>query len=379
MIAILVITALLLVGYGLLLGSYREGWKAIVPFTVAEDFVPHTGITVLIPARNEEANLTVCIESLLAQDYPAALREIIVVDDHSVDATVEIAQRYAGQGVRCIRMSDLPGNAGRAYKKQALAAGIARATSELIVTTDADCTAGPQLLRTLAARYEAADKPVAIIGPVVFSPAVHPVEVFQALDFATMQGVTAAIHHKGWGSMGNGANLAFQRAAFEAVGGYAGTDHIVSGDDLLLLHKLGKQFPGQTAYLKSEAAFVHTPPQPDLGSFLEQRVRWASKSGKYGDVRLTAQLALVYLTNVALLTVLAVAFWGVVPWGAVLLLWVSKALIDSWSAGPVLVYYGFEEKLKYLFLFQPLHVFYIVVAGFLGIVGKYSWKGRAVK
>ncbi len=378
MTILLVLTALLLAGYTWLLSSYRAGWKAIPPFVVKEDFVPQTSISVIIPARNEEGNIASCIESLLAQDYPAALRQIIVVDDHSVDATADIAGRFINHNVQCIRMVNLPKPAGKAYKKQALSAGIALANSELILTTDADCLAGPHLLRTLAARYEES-KPVAIIGPVTFAPAERLVEIFQVLDFATMQGVTAAIHHKGWGTLANGANLSFQRAAFHAVGGYEGTNHIVSGDDLLLVYKLRKAYPGQIAYLKSEAAVVSTPPQPDLGTFLEQRVRWASKSGKYGDGLLTAQLALVYLTNLALLGVFLAAFLTPLPWGAVLVLWGFKAIIDSWSAGPVLDYYGLDSKTQYLFLFQPLHVVYIVVAGFLGMLGKYSWKGRAVK
>ena len=378
MIPLLIITILLLVGYALLLGSYRAGWQAIPAFQVPEGFVPQTSITVVIPARNEEATIASCIESLLAQDYPAALRQIIVIDDHSVDETAEITGRYAAQNVQCIRMAKLPKPAGKAYKKLALATGIARAESELILTTDADCTGGPQWLRTLAACYEQT-KPVAIIGPVAFMPAESPIAVFQALDFATMQGVTGAVHRKSWGSMANGANLAFRKTAFDAVGGYAGTDHIVSGDDLLLLYKLGKQFPGQTAYLKSKDARVNTPPQPDFGSFLEQRIRWASKSGKYGDRRLTAQLILVYLTNLALLTVVFTAIFSTFSWGAVLVLWSLKALIDYGSAQPVLDYYGLAGKMQYLLLFQPLHVAYIVVAGFLGSTGHYRWKGRTVK
>ncbi len=378
MIPLLLVTALLLIGYALLMSSYRAGWRQIRPFRVPGDFVPQTRICVVVPARNERYNINDCIKSLLEQDYPAHLRQIIVVDDHSVDDTVEIARGYADRGVQCIRMADLPKPAGKAYKKQALAAGIARAEAELILTTDADCTSGTGLLRTVAARYEAG-KPVAIIGPVIFSPVRQSVHIFQALDFASMQGITAAIHQRGWGSMANGANLAFQKTAFDAVGGYEGIDHIASGDDLLLVHKLSKHYPGQVAYLKSKDALVSTPPQPDWGSFLEQRVRWASKSGRYGDSRLTAQLLLVYLVNVALLAIVWDAIFGLTPWGAVLIFWTLKVMVEYWATAPVLAYYGLSSKMRYLFFFQPVHVLYIVVTGFLGLIGKYSWKDRKVK
>ncbi len=51
-------------------------------------------VSIIIPARNEEANLGACLESLTAQtgvDF-----EIIVVDDGSTDRTREIAQSFAG-------------------------------------------------------------------------------------------------------------------------------------------------------------------------------------------------------------------------------------------------------------------------------------------
>lgn len=43
--------------------------------------------------------------------------------------------------------------------------------------------------------------------------------------------------------MCNGANLAYERKAFNEVNGFAGVDHIASGDDMLLMHKIGKQYP----------------------------------------------------------------------------------------------------------------------------------------
>ena len=46
-------------------------------------------VSVIIPARNEEACLGACLQSMLAQDGVAF--EIIVVDDHSTDRTREIA------------------------------------------------------------------------------------------------------------------------------------------------------------------------------------------------------------------------------------------------------------------------------------------------
>jgi cellulose synthase/poly-beta-1,6-N-acetylglucosamine synthase-like glycosyltransferase len=250
-------------------------------------------------------------------------------------------------------------------------------SGELIVTTDADCTAPPGWLRAIAARYEAG-RPGMIVAPVVYDGQARISGIFQELDFMTMQGITAATHALHLGYMSNGANLAFTRAAFLRVGGYSGVDHIASGDDYLLMMKLAKAGE-QIAYLKSTDARVHTPAQNGWKAFLQQRTRWASKSGKYGDHKLTAILIGVYATNLALL------LFGVAclvhPSG--LPMWL--ALIGIKAAAEYLLLIPtalFFRKTRWLWLFpllQPLHILYIVVAGGLGLRGSFTWKGRTIK
>jgi len=51
-------------------------------------------VSVVIPTYNEEKNIGTCLDSILYQDYPPELIEIIVVDNRSEDRTVEIIRRY---------------------------------------------------------------------------------------------------------------------------------------------------------------------------------------------------------------------------------------------------------------------------------------------
>lgn len=366
---------LLLLSYAGLMIWYRRGWDQTPVFKPGNSFVPQTRIAVIIPARNEEDVIGECLKSLLAQDYPKDLLQIIVVDDHSDDATAAIAESL---GVRVLRMADFPHPEGQAFKKYALQKGIEAATSaDLIVTTDADCTAGPQWIRTIAAFYQK-ESPAAIVAPVRYNPTGDWLDVFQTLDFATMQGITAAVNTLGIGTMANGANLAFSKKAFEAVGGYKGTTHLATGDDYLLVHKLQTAFPGKVGYLKAREAFVATAPQPDMLSFFQQRIRWASKSGKYKDKWLTVQLALVYAVNLALLIAFFAAFTPALYWGSFLFFLVIKVAAEYYFLEPVLRYYRLSHLALYFLLLQPLHIFYIVLAGFLGFVGKYEWKARTI-
>ena len=78
------------VGYVLLMLTYLRGWMKQKTFDLPADHRPVTFISVIIPARNESRNIRACIGSILAQEYPRELYEVIVVDDHSTDNTAEI-------------------------------------------------------------------------------------------------------------------------------------------------------------------------------------------------------------------------------------------------------------------------------------------------
>lgn len=370
----------LLSSYTALILMYRMGWERQQGFKLPAGYKPRTLVSIIIPARNEEENITACIGSLLAQAYPSSMFEVIVIDDHSTDGTVAAVNAFKQKDVKLLHLSDFvkEGDETNSYKKKALAAGIGQSQGELIITTDADCVAGNNWLIEMVAKYES-QKPVMIIAPVDFTSNGSLVELFQSLDFMSMQGITVATHQLGLGNMCNGANFAFQKKAFEAVNGYEGIDHLASGDDYLLMMKLQKAFPNNKVYLKSPSAIIRTAPQPDAGSFLQQRIRWASKSGKYDDKKMTVTLILVYLFN---LSFLVLAFLGfnngayLMLSGCMLLVKVVAELIFLY---PVAKFFGKAKQLLFFPVLQPLHIAYIIIAGLLGFVGNYSWKGRDVK
>lgn len=379
MIVFTVISTLFTLLYAVLMMVYRKGWKAQPIFTTKQN-KPSTKISIIIPARNEENNIGVCLDAIIKQDYPKELYEVIVIDDHSTDNTVEIVNRYKSANVRCIRLSNHLSDNTIAYKKKALSIGIAASTGELIVTTDADCFASPYWLKNIAAIYEQ-ENPVMIVAPVDFTNNGSLVQLFQSLDFMSMQGITAASHKLKLGNMSNGANLAFSREAYNAVDGYKGIDHLASGDDYLLMMKMQHAYPGKISYLKNTDAIVKTAPQPDWNSFIQQRIRWASKSGKYDDKKLTSILAFVYLYNVLIFISAFVSFvhLNTIYCYSFFALLLIKTVVELIYLAPVARFFNKRQELLYFPLLQPLHVLYIVSAGLLGFIGVYKWKGRKVK
>lgn len=97
--------------------------------------IPHKKITVIVPARNEAADLRSSVESLLAQDEVEL--SVVIVNDHSTDGTAEIADSLAADSrVRVIH--DPPLTAGWLGKANAMQHGFLATTSEVLVFSDAD-------------------------------------------------------------------------------------------------------------------------------------------------------------------------------------------------------------------------------------------------
>lgn len=377
--AIFILSFVLLFAYYCLISYYHNAWKQIPVFNLSS-FQPSEKISVLIPARNEEGNIQNCLDALLRQTYPAHLLEIIVIDDHSTDSTAAVVRQYHSRSVELLSLKDLLADDSSivAYKKKAIEAGIAKATGTLVVTTDADCTAGENWIATIAA-FHSVRKALFIVSPVKIKPGSSILSIFQCIDFSILQGITAASVSKNFHRMCNGANLAYEKEIFYAVKGFENIDHIASGDDMLLMDKIAIQYPGSIAYLNSTEAIIETLPAESWKAFFNQRIRWASKAGSYKDKRIIAVLLLVYLLNLCLLVLLAGSL--LYPeWFFFFMIAVFYKAIIEWSFVQKVLQYFTLQKLMPLFpLFQPLHIVYTVISGFLGSTGSYTWKGRKVK
>jgi cellulose synthase/poly-beta-1,6-N-acetylglucosamine synthase-like glycosyltransferase len=379
------IAIFLFVAYAILLLYYAWAWQRVPQYTTATATTKNELlISVIIPARNEAANIQHCLNSLYRQTLAAAAFEVIVVDDYSTDNTAAIAARHpvAATVVQMQHLKNLPITG--AHKKQAIAQAIAIARGQLIVTTDADCTAPPQWLNCVAQfylQYHPAfiAMPVCIQLPAYGSITKKWLPVFQQLDFLVLQGITAAAVQQKAHSMCNGANLAYTRSAFLAVNGFEGIDHIASGDDMLLMHKIFERYPQQVHYLKSPEVIVQTAAVESWHAFLQQRIRWASKASLYTDKRITAVLAIVYFFNAGILCLLIAAFFY--HWAAVLfiILLLAKTVVELTLLLPVARFFGVLQSCWYFLPAQPFHILYTTIAGWLGKFGSYQWKGRAVK
>jgi cellulose synthase/poly-beta-1,6-N-acetylglucosamine synthase-like glycosyltransferase len=373
MIALFYTTLFLLAAYTVLLLCYARWWHQ-TPVYKKQTIKEPVNVTVIVPARNEAANIEACLQSLLNQQYPRHLLQIIVVNDQSEDATATIVKNTAGNSVLLLTTDT---GFQTAPKKRAIEKAITHATGELIITTDADCITPVSWVATLVDYYQQTGA-VFIAAPVNMAAGKKLVSIFQTVDFLTMQGITAGVVHRRFTNMCNGANLAYTKKAFEAVGGFKNIDAIASGDDMLLMHKIANHFQGKVGFIKSENATVTTLPVNSWKAFLQQRIRWASKATHYKEQALFAVLLLVYCCNFSMLILIVTGLLSNLWWlvGAFVFI---KFFAELLLVGPVLNFFKQKKLWPWLLLLQPLHIVYIIMAGFLGQVKTYHWKGRRLK
>jgi glycosyltransferase involved in cell wall biosynthesis len=173
-------------------------------------------VSVIVPARNEEASLGACLQSLVSQT--GVEHEIIVVDDASTDRTREIARSFAQVQV----MAAAPLAAGSTGKCNALACGARQARGTWLLFTDADTVHLPGSLA--ASLQEAQEHQAALLS---YSPqqevhglwekAVMPV-IFAELTCAYR---TEDINDPASpAAAANGQYLLITRVAYDAVGGH---------------------------------------------------------------------------------------------------------------------------------------------------------------
>lgn len=357
-------------------------FNQIPDFEVAENHQPATSVTIIVAARNEEKYIEACLRSLVSQQYPKELLEIIIVDDWSEDKTTELVQAYQkgypDVSLKLIKLSEVSPEI--ASKKAAITHAIGKASGQLIVTTDADCETHFLWIKTIAAFYEK-EKPKMILGPVDFVDKDEPFPQMQNLEFLGLMATTAVFAEKNDPIMCNGANLAYEKDVFNEVNGFAGNDNLPSGDDVFLMLKIAERYHGSIKFLKSQEAIVLTQPQETVKDFFNQRKRWLSKRPGYQNKTLIRTALAVYLANLACILSLAVALTtsSIFAWLMMIYVWPYKILRDYNLLSSAAKWFKKEKLLNWFIIEEPLVILYVVLIGIFGNSGRYQWKGREIK
>lgn len=179
-------------------------------------------VSLLVPARDEAANLATTLPALLAQGADA----VVVLDDASTDATAQIAH---DAGARVVPGAPLPpGWVGKTWACHQLAheaagaTGDAPAPDDLLVFVDADVTLGPGALAALVSTLDRTGADLLTVFPRQRTPTLAERLITPLVDAAFVGHLPAVLMRTRVGlTAANGQVMAFRRSAYDAAGGHA--------------------------------------------------------------------------------------------------------------------------------------------------------------
>ena len=369
----MLILFLILLIYVVTIAQLIVGFDKIKTTTFTQS-QPRTFFAIVVPFRNESANLPILLESIKNLNYPSDLFEIILVDDASEDdSVIQVYNWRMENGVfqttllENIRLSNSP-------KKDAISRAVPIIQHEWLVTTDADCIVPVNWLTALDQCIQQNDVEM-IVGLVVYDCDKSFLHHFQQLDMASLQGATIGGFGMGLGFLCNGANFCYTKSMFEKLHGFAGNNQIASGDDVFLLQKAMREYPEKVQFLKSKEIIVHTKPEKSWSALFSQRVRWASKTGAYQSVFGKDLAVIVFLGNLILVVGCWLLVVGFLSWTNLVILFGLKFTVDA-----ILLHKAnrfLTGKWMWFLLFSSLlYPFFCTTVAVFSWFAKYEWKGR---
>ena len=324
-------------------------------------------VSVLVAARNEENNLSECLQSLSLLNYPNDKLEILIGNDRSEDTTGKIADSFS-EKYSHFKTFHLDGTEFTQTKGKArvLAFLANQAQGEYLFITDADIEINPEWINELLANF---DENTALVSGLTMVKKNNLFASLQSIDWLYFMSLINGLSNINMGVTAVGNNMAVKTKAYKETGGYENMPFSITED--YKLYKTLREIGYKTRNLLTPNAVLLSKSIPTFVEWLHQRKRWL-KGG------LELPLFWKSILSVVALFYFAMAFiffthpqlWLFV-WFAkfslqsLQLLWVSQLLKQKAPSIMSILVYDL-----YLYIGMPL------MALFFLYPGKVVWKGR---
>ncbi len=357
--------------YTLLMMHYARAWKKLTRKKLPEESAGLPGLSVIIPFRNEQENVESLFRSLEIQDHPEI--EFLLIDDGSEDSSFARLQELTAGDTR-FRLLQSSGTG----KKKAIREGIRESRYDHLLFSDADTTRGEKWARSMHNRL-VMSRASFVSGPVQLTGGKGFFGRWQELEFSGLIAIGAAAIETGRPNMCNGANILYTRQCFEEVGGFAGNEDHPGGDDQFIMHKVFHKNPEQVVFHADREAIVYTEIVSSLKGFILQRVRWASKNGRFERKGVNREMLAVWIVNAILIAGIFLFPFRYMLLYPMLAGWIWKGTVEYVFYRDVLPFFRMQQRTG-LFAFSVLtEAAYVFVIGLLGKFVSYEWKGRRHK
>lgn len=348
-------------------------WLKIVRGKLINPTEKDTKLTIVVPVRNESANIVKLLEDFNQQNYPSENFEVIVANDGSTDNTADLVLIFQETAKFSLRLLNIFEEKGSSPKKRAIQKSIEIAAGELIITTDGDCRVSDKWLSSIQRFYKSTGAKF-ISSPVTFMDENNFWNTAQIIEFASLIGSGACAMYLRKPNMCNGANIAYPKEAFANVGGFAGNEHLASGDDEFLMHKIFEKYPESVLFNANIDSIVKTESQPDIKHFYQQRKRWASKWKHYDNWQISALAIFIFMVNFG-----AIITYFYIPSIIGLELLLLKFGVEFVFLSLIISYLGYFKKIFFIPIIQIFYPLYVVFFGLISQGKDYEWKGRKLK
>jgi cellulose synthase/poly-beta-1,6-N-acetylglucosamine synthase-like glycosyltransferase len=252
----------------LLLFFFIAARKSESPEPIEEREWP--SISILVAARNEEANIDGCLQAISELDYPANRIQILVGNDQSDDNTRAKIAAFA-QTANNIQLVDITTTLGKAKGKANVLAQLARrATGKYYLITDADIIVNTQWAKELVSYFDSPK--TGIVSAVTF---VHGPSLFarlQGIDWLYFMGLLKGAFNAGVHCTAVGNNMAISKEAYDSVGGYEALDFSVTED--FKLYKEVRKKGWETQNILNSNSLNISKAAPSFLQLMHQRKRW---------------------------------------------------------------------------------------------------------
>ncbi len=227
-------------------------------------------VSILIPARNEAANIIACLKSIDKINYPVDRYEVLIGNDQSTDETAQLVETFIADKPN-FKLINIHKNIGKARAKaNVLAHLVHQSQSEIIFVTDADIIVKPSWIKGLLPHFK--NEKVGIVSGSTVVQSKTWFGQLQGIDWLYFSGLLIAFDNLGLKSTAVGNNMAFTKQAYMATGGYENFDFSVTEDFKLFTQIRSKGF--ESINVMEANSLNISKPQPQLIPFLHQRKRW---------------------------------------------------------------------------------------------------------
>lgn len=216
-------------------------------------------VSIIIPTLNCASDIEECVKSLRNQDYPAERFEIIIVDNGSTDATMDIVPLT---GVRYFVRNER----GRS---KALNTGVAHAAGEIICTTDISCRAAPDWISSVVRSFNEAS--VGCVAGEIKLLKITDNAVIGFQERSNYMSPMLALNRTRlpYLPFADGANASFRKQLFEEIGLF--DESFIKGADVEICYRMFILTDYKLVF--NQDAVVWEPGEPTLGALLKQRFR----------------------------------------------------------------------------------------------------------